>query len=384
MNTLRTLSSAVALVVLASPLLGEESKPPAFVPSTSGKKLIEYGWDCPTTSYVRANIAEMEKRPFDGIVIKVTKTRDPAKTGTGDTLGWNVFGKTAFAPEDYQHAIEDIQATQFQKFTHNFIQVISMQGIDWFDPDWGAVTHNVSVLARVAKAGGCVGLVFDPEQYGPQKMWTYIALPEARRAEVSKEQYLAKVKERGGEFMRAINAEFPNVRILCLFGPSLALKGRFDPYSPYDLLPSFIEGMCLAADSGTEIIDGFEQSYGYNSKEAFETGRKMMATSRGLFKNTEIFDRVMRMGFGLWLDNQSHIASRKGWFPGEPSKNHFQPTTWKTAVHSALANSDCYVWIYSERLNWWKGGVGDAYEKVLVEEQMGASTAVNPEATAAR
>jgi hypothetical protein len=33
------------------------------------KKLIEFGWDVPTPSFVKQNIELMEKRPFNGIVI---------------------------------------------------------------------------------------------------------------------------------------------------------------------------------------------------------------------------------------------------------------------------------------------------------------------------
>ena len=35
-----------------------------------GKKLIEYGWDARSPAYVVEHIREMEKRPFDGIVVQ--------------------------------------------------------------------------------------------------------------------------------------------------------------------------------------------------------------------------------------------------------------------------------------------------------------------------
>jgi hypothetical protein len=328
-----------------------------FQPSTRGKKLIEYGWDCPNTAYVRQHVREMEKRPFDGVIIQVTKTQEPRMGGTEDTLGWKVFGKERFQPPDYEHALTDLKATRFRKFTNNFIQVISMPGIDWFDPEWDAVAHNAQALARVARQGGCVGLMFDPEQYGHQAIWSYTALPEARQKEVPREQYVAKVQERGQQFMQAINREFPDVKILCLFGPSLSLNGK-----SYDLLAPFLEAMCSVATPGTEIIDGYEHSYGYRTKPAFEEARQTMKVrSRRLFRDRRAFDRVMRAGFGLWLDNGS--GSRGGWFPEEPAKNHFQPDTWQSAVHYALACSDRYVWLYSERLNWWASPtIGPAYE----------------------
>ena len=360
------IASSFLATGLALATSGPDPGASPFHPSPEGKKLIEYGWDCPTPFYIRQHVEEMEQRPFDGIVIQVKRSREPQhKTPTRDVLGWNVFSSTRFKPEEYQHAFEDLKAVKFKKFTENFIQVISMPGIDWFHPGWDAVTSNVAVMARLAKEGGCVGLMFDAEQYGDQRIWSYNSLPEARRSEMSREQYAAKVKERGGEFMRAINKEFSGIKILLLVGPTYAVTSK---NRNYDLLPPFIEGMCLAADPGTEITDGFEQSYGYIGKKSFQSARDtMLIETRKLFENKEAFDRVMRAGFGLWLDNQSQSASRKGWFADETERNYFQPYQWQTALHNALSYSDRYVWSYSERLDWWTNTtIGAAYEQATI------------------
>ncbi len=42
---------------------------PRRLPAT--KKLIEYGWDVPTPAYVKEHIQEMEKRPFDGVIMRL-------------------------------------------------------------------------------------------------------------------------------------------------------------------------------------------------------------------------------------------------------------------------------------------------------------------------
>ncbi len=336
--------------------------------TTAGKKLIEYGWDCPNTAFVRQNIRQMEKRPFDGVIIRVTRT---GPNGAEDTLGWRVFSRTRFVPADYEPAIADLAAVRFEKFTDNFIQVISMPGIDWFDPEWSAVAHNAGVMARVAKQGGCAGLMFDAEQYGEIKIWSYSALPETRRKEIPLETFKDKVRERGREFMRAVNVEFPKVKVLCFFGPSLSVDNP-----AYELLAPFLDGMCSAADEGTEIIDGYEQSYSYKSEAAFRKGRwKMTEPARELFRDKSAFNRVMRVGFGLWLDCYSQ--SRGGWFPAEPEKNLFSPDDWQTAVHHALSYSDRYVWIYSERLDWWLSPtVGPAYEQAQIDARKVPAAAV--------
>jgi hypothetical protein len=322
----------------------------AQTPDTPGqeKKVVEYGWDCPNTAYLRAHFVAMEKHPFDGLVIQVTKAREPRLGGNKDTLGFLAFGKYRLQSQDYLHAIEDLQATKFARFTDNFIQVISLPGIDWFDPEWDAVAHNATILARIAKRGGCVGLMFDAEEY-QQKMWTSSALPELQRAGRSKEQLAAKVRQRGAEFMRAINGEFPEVKILLAWGPATSLRDN----GRYDLLAPFVDGMAAVATPSTQLIDGYEQAYGYKDRVNFEKGRtEMKVKSRELFKNKAAFDRIVRSGFGLWLDYNS---ARKPWGMSDFSTHHFSPDQFENAVRSALDVSDRYVWIYSERLNWWTG-----------------------------
>lgn len=346
----RRFAAALALLAATAAAAGP------FQPATAGKKLIEYGWDCPNTAYVRQHIRQMEARPFDGVVIQVTSTLEPRLGGTEGTLGWRVFSPRRLERLEWEHALADLQATPFTSFTDNFIQMISMPGIDWFDPEWGAVADNAAVLARIARLGGCVGLMFDPEQYGPQAIWSWSRLTEAQRQQRSREEYVAQVRQRGQELMRAVDREFGGIRILCLFGPALSLG------ADYELLAPFLEGMACVASAGTQIIDGYEQSYAYRTGAAFAEGRRtMQVDSRRLFAQEAVFDRVLRAGFGLWLDYAS--GQRGGWFPAEPERNHFRPDTWQTAVHHALAHADEYVWVYSERLNWWdEGSAGPAYE----------------------
>ena len=143
---------------------------PLVAASTKDKKLIEYGWDAPDTLYMREHVREMEKVPFDGVVIRVNRPGTAGNWG----IGWEVFSKKRFELKDYDYAIRDLKATKFKRFTDNFIQVISAPGsVDWFDPEWSAVAHNAACLAKVAKQTGCVGIMFDPELYVEHQVWTY-------------------------------------------------------------------------------------------------------------------------------------------------------------------------------------------------------------------
>ena len=56
----------------------------SFHPSTQDKKLISYGSDWPNTAYVRQHVREMEKHPFDGIVIAISRRCAGGKRASQD------------------------------------------------------------------------------------------------------------------------------------------------------------------------------------------------------------------------------------------------------------------------------------------------------------
>jgi hypothetical protein len=321
---------------------------PSFA-NVQNKKLIEYGWDCPDTAYVRAHVQEIEKVPIDGIVIKVMN----AKPVDPDTMGWTAFSKLRFKPSDYQHAIDDLKATKFTSLTDNFIQIVSSEGVDWFDPEWSTVAYNSACLAKVAKEGGCKGIMFDPEMYGQLRPYSY-----NKNSGHTLEESRAKARERGREFIRAINKEFPDITLLCLFGPSLPyLETGGDPAgfegAANILLAAFYDGICEAATSRTTVVDGYEFSYGYRRAAQFVKARKIiLEDSQKVSLNTEAFKKHIRAGFGIWADWDSYHL---GWHPEDFSKNYFTPNGLRWALNQALEKSDRYVWVYSERLRFWDG-----------------------------
>src|SRR5437868_6187139 len=80
------------------------------------KKLIEFGWDEPDTAFMRAHIREMEKTPFDGTVFHLMYTK--ADGSRGSFMG-ECWSRRAFSDAELQAALDDLNATRFQKFTHN-------------------------------------------------------------------------------------------------------------------------------------------------------------------------------------------------------------------------------------------------------------------------
>jgi hypothetical protein len=356
---------------------------PAHEPTTRDKKLIQYGWDTPDTAYLRKHLKRMEESsPFDGLVIAARALAGEGKLGGTDSLAWTAFQRKRFTPDNYEHAIADLKASTSKKFTDNFLALISQTDMDfdWFDDAaWADVMHNIRIMARVAKAGHCVGLMFDPEEYaGP--IWSYGRMPELTRAKHTYDAYVAKVRQRGEEFGKAIHSEFSDAKILTLFGPFLYAQnvnwiGRErTAEANYNLLGPFYDGMLGAAGEKMTLIDGYEQSYGFTSEQQFQAGRRdVLVEARAHSAAPEAFDKHVQVGFGLWLDNQS--AAKGGWFPDEPAKNHFTPEQWQASVHLALKHSDRYVWVYNERALWWDKGPGEAYVKAMTNARHGAAAA---------
>jgi hypothetical protein len=353
-------------------------------PSTGAKKLIQYGWDTPGTAFLRKHLKQFEASPFDGIVITVRAKPGDERLGgdTAKSLAWTAWQRRRFMPEDYQHAIEDLKAAKSQKLTDNFIAVISQPGagFDWFDDAaWADVLHNITIMTRIARAGACAGLMFDPEEYaGP--MWSYARMPDGVRAKHGYDEYAGKVRQRGREFIKAVNGEFPGVTILTLFGPFLYAQNvnrvgaAKTAEASYNLLGPFYDGIIEAADDATTLVDGYEQSYGETDEDEFTGGRRNITVeARAHSKVPERFDKHVKVGFGLWIDNQS--LRRTGWFPDEPAKNHFTPAQWQASVHYALKHTDKYVWVYNERARWWDGRPGEAYEKATVAGRTAPVTA---------
>ena len=130
------------------------------------KKLIEFGWDEPDPAFMRKHVEEMEKTPFDGCVFHVD-AKDAAGKTTG-RLTWEGWAQRAFTEAELKNAVDDLKATPFKRFTHNFLRFNTTPAkLDWFD-DHAAILSNAKLAAKVAREGKCAGVLFDIEQYEGQ------------------------------------------------------------------------------------------------------------------------------------------------------------------------------------------------------------------------
>jgi cellulose/xylan binding protein with CBM9 domain len=315
------------------------------------KKLIEYGWDVPFPDFVRENIREMEKRPFDGLIFKLR--------GGGKVLTPKAWVEAQFT-QDY----EDLQNIAWDTFTHNFVIMWAASDQDWFsDAHWDAITNNAKLMAKAARLAKCAGICFDAEPYG-NNPWLY---PKAAHRDTkSFTEYEAIARKRGAQFAQAIEQEMPGTEILTFF--QLSFLGKYcRPMDPkeraeklskehYGLLPAFLQGMLEGSSGGLRIIDGNEGAYYYTNRnqyvdkyhEVIHGGLNAIDPAlRGKYR------AQVQMGQALYMDQYFGLRARK--VLGHFMTGGEQPQWLEHNAYWALQTADKYVWCYSEKMDWWKG-----------------------------
>jgi len=316
----------------------------------SRKRLIEVGWGEPDTRFMRDHIAQMERSPFDGCVFHLPRS-NPDSILSGFT--WEFWGRRAYTLADLQGSLADLQATRFRRFRSNFLRINATPGdIDWFD-DFGAILGNARLAARIAKQGGCAGLMFDPEPY-KAPLWAYRKQRDAGRR--SWDEYAAQARRRGREMMSAFQAEWPGLTVFMTVAYAVTWQATYGGRHPldgeaYGLLKPFLDGMLEAAEGSTTIIDGYEQSYGYKGPELFAMAHRTMKSDVLPFvADSTKYRAHVSASFGIWLDYGYH---GHGWHEGDLTKNYFTPDTLEIVLRRALALADRYVWVYDQRPRWW-------------------------------
>jgi hypothetical protein len=331
----------------------------SFALAQPAKKLIEFGWDEPDTTFIRKHIQEMRQTPFDGTVFHVSYRYADGHLGNFTWEGW---GTNAFVRADLAAAIEDLKQTDFGKFGENFLRFNTTPAkLDWFD-DYSAVIQNARLAAHFARETKCPGILFDIEQYEGQ-LFDYRKQRDAYHKSKPNDQpgkswelYATQARRRGGEVMAAFQEAYPGLTIFLTFGYSLpwaeSSPGRLAlAECHYGLLAPFLDGMVATAKGKTRLVDGHELSYSWKKPEQFAAGSKTMKQDLlPIVLDPAKYQQCFSIGFGLWLD---HDWRKLGWNAEDPSKNYFTPQSFEAAAGAALQQTDQYVWIYTETPRWW-------------------------------
>lgn len=323
-----------------------------------GRKLIEWSADEPDTKYIRHHWQTMDQQPFDGFVFRLA-------TPSGEQMMWQMWGGKNFQRSEFDHCLDNLKTAEFQRLQDRFIRVNVTPGrVDWFDDDaWEGILNNFRIAARIAKQSGCVGLLFDTEQY-VFRLFDSDEVQKAYPAEIA--DLRAQVERRGREWIRAVNTEFPALKILMTFGYRAAQPSEEPNFrvGNYELLAPFIDGMLAACDEQTVIIDGWEYAYGYTEEEQYKASGKMIRKDALKWTaHPRKYQQHFKVAFPVWTD---YALKDSPWDETDFSQNFHTPCEFGQRIQLAGKHSDEYVWIYSGKPDWWTGeNLPDEYLKNL-------------------
>jgi hypothetical protein len=338
------------------------------------KKLIATGWDMADTGRLRANLAQMEQRPFDGVVLRLEGHGEEKKPCPLRAA----FGKDQWDRAWFQHCVENLRACKFQGFTDNFILIGANPGnVDWFDDaGWAEIAEHWRIAAWLAKQGRARGLLFDPEPYTPpHAQFRYDAQP--RRRQHSFDEYYERARQRGRQVLQAVAAEYPDITLYSYF-MNIACKpacGHADPRRVlrtlgYGLLPAFIDGWLDAAPPAATFVDGCEMAYLFSDeKQYLEAAVAIKGACQDLVspENRARYRAQVQVSFGIYLDaywNPRDSEWGRWYVPGQQEP---RTDSLRRNVTAALHCADEYVWIYGEKFRWWPTPNRRVWEKTWPE-----------------
>ena len=364
--------------------------------------IVSFSHSTPDTAYWRRQAPWIQTRPFDGVVLEIdprdetwldddywqlqiewTRSRSPeydylaemyerpreqgslswgggsGLTYNGATSPWNPTSR--YTDETLAKALEDIQAAPADRFHFNLIGMgIQSPTTDWYnDEHFEQRLRNFVVLARFARAAGLKGFLFDDEQYGSGCAWNYTILRSRGATHGHTFAEMRQIaRQRGRAIGRAICAEFPDMVFWTLhgYGTVAALVEQGLPESAMDLKTGFYDGLLEGSSDQFVFVDGGEMAYGYNKREHFVAGRKMVKDEpirMGLTKVPDLHRRKVKCAFGLWPDYYGAMD------PDDPENSYFSPGRFQRALNLALELSDGYVWFWGEKWSWWVEGPDD-------------------------
>ncbi len=321
--------------------------------------------------------------PVDGVTLDVS-------------VGPQLFSKEPYPDSDFAQDRADLAGINYGNLSDNFLRVQSSPSDEtwsWLsDSDWAATERNVRNVARTAAVGGFAGILFDPEPYDTNP-WAYSGAryPNRSFAEVE-----AVVRERGGSFMQAIQAELPNAKVLSLFLMAIVRAQTEDgelETTQYALLRAFLEGWLDVAEDSVTLIDGNEGSYYYTATEQFENGAAYIRGADSLIspENRSAYNAQVEVAQAVYVDGLLNLWNAPEFFGFYLKDDEERRKLLEHHTYHGLKTSDAYVWVYSENVRWWQGDVPDglrgalerAQSKVSADAPLGFGVAFVDEAVAA-
>jgi hypothetical protein len=351
MNFIRMMLCAGSIIFLAACAQSDTSLEPLAV----SKKLVDLsGYALPNVAFIQQNLVAMEaNKPFDGIVFRV----DPVN-GFNSTLTPTLLEPVTWNSSKINFTT--LANIPWKKFTNNFIRLDTTDGSynpQWFnDARWNQISANMKLFARIAKVSKSKGIVFDNEPYG-YNPWDYSVSEYPGKTFA---QVYAQVRKRGAQVMNAWQSEYPNITVLTLFGLAI-VRAQTEYYNgdqskaEWGLWGAFIEGMLEVINPGAKLIEGNEGSYYYTRDTDFSSFRNYKQGARTLLSSSNRikYDRQMQIGYAIYVDNVLNLWKSPRFFGFYLASQLERQRYAEHNFYHALKNSDEYVWVYSENMDWW-------------------------------
>ena len=319
------------------------------------KKLIEFGWDYPTVSVLKNNISKMQNTPFDGVVFSF------------DFDIYNAFDTTQ--RPDLQFQYKDLSEINWQKFTDNFLFVrgASYSGAHWLDDkSWTRIVKNLERVSKALAISNAEGIGFDPEFYYKDSTlnpWVYRA---SWYSGLSYQQVGKYVRKRGKQFIQALETDKPDVKILCFWLLGLvSMQNQLHPIAETGmaLYPFFVEGMLEGKNKTSEIIDGNENSYGYQTSASFVESGKYQRTNAAKLVKKSLASKIENVSLAQAVFFDLIYATSSAYDKGYDNKT--KQRWFRNNLYNAFKTTDKYVWFYNENINWWKGQVDSGVAEII-------------------
>ncbi|HET7116023.1 MAG TPA: hypothetical protein VFI29_06010 [Hanamia sp.] len=327
----------------------------SFDQNINNKKLIEFGWDFPNISFLKANISQMEKAPFDGVVFSF------------DFDIYNAFDTTQYPDSKFQY--NDLSQIHWKKFTDNFLLVrgASYTGAHWLDDkSWLKIIENLKKVSEALKISKAKGIGFDAEYYYKDPSLNPWLYKSSLYNNLSYQEVGKVVRKRGEQFIQALQTNKPDIKILSfwlLLLPYFQSVNQPIAETGMALYPFFVEGMLEGKNKTSEIIDGNENSYGFQKAETYITSAENLRDIGSKMISKSLLPEFNQISYAQAIYFDLLYAKLPQYDKGfdKQTKERWLADN----LYNAYKTTDKYVWFYNERINWWKGGVDSGVANII-------------------
>ncbi|NUQ66453.1 MAG: Ig-like domain-containing protein [Pirellulales bacterium] len=333
---------------------------PAF--RAQEKKVIGFAWASPSPSVLRDRMKELETAaPYlDGIVFKLPETP------LGEWPPWRpAFDNRRWTESDV--GLPVLCQVKWGRFRHNFIALGPGSSYDhaeagWFDDEaWSVIVENAGLLSRAILESGARGVFFDTEKYSG--LWHYWHRESLRASPPRKiclypgftfGQVEKKVRQRGREFLAALQSHKPDVVVFATFLTSACGKEPDSvETSDFPLLRAFTAGMLDAAGPRATLVDGLENTYWTPNSQGYLWWHEQLKDQTVKVVPDDVREKWRSQcstGMAVFYD-----AVAKGLYTEKLAVGEDYRTRWleHNAYHAVLTNDE-WTWVYFEKTSPWK------------------------------